>query len=149
MRKADGARFERQFKDIIQTYNYTRRLPTLRMGYSGLSQPADFIVVGHHFNYVEVKETAGGSFSVSALQQLAEIEEFIEEKNRLKLVRNIGIADYWLIIHFLGRGISAVKNEDILWYYKNRKTIRFEINPKQIMKWNFKNLKELREEDLF
>ena len=50
MRKADGAGFEREFRAKMGEKYYVRRLPTLRTGYAGLSQPADFILVGEKFN---------------------------------------------------------------------------------------------------
>ena len=53
---------------------YVRRLPTLRTGYAGLSQPADFVLVGNSFNYVELKETTSDRLSISTLQQYSEIE---------------------------------------------------------------------------
>ncbi len=141
MRKADGAAFEREFRDLMKDRFYIRRLPTLRTGYAGLTQPADFILVGNTFNYVELKETAGDRISISTLQQYAEIKEFIAENKRLMLEMN-----YWLIVRFIGKGICAIANETIIEFGEGRKTLRYN-SPEAI---RFNTIEELEERnDLF
>lgn len=79
-KKADGAAFEHEFKKRIELQNYVKRLPTLNTGYSGLRQPADFIVVGNTFSYVELKETAKDSFSITGMEQLDQMKDFVRDK---------------------------------------------------------------------
>lgn len=103
---------------------YVRRLPTLRTGYAGSSQPADFIVVGDNCNYVELKETAGKRYSLANLQQKSEIEDFIAEVKRLQLTN----ARYWIVVNFLGQGMVVISGETALEMIENRETLKPENN---------------------
>ncbi|HHV41490.1 MAG TPA: hypothetical protein GXX72_01395 [Clostridiaceae bacterium] len=144
MRKADGPRFEREFKAKMKKKYYTRRLPTLRTGYAGLSQPADFILVGDNFNYVEVKETARDRFSISTLQQYPEIVEFLEYKERVQSLIGCEM-NYWLIVRFIDRCVCAISNEDILKLKAEKRTLRCN-TPEAVV---FETIEDLREGDLF
>lgn len=144
MRKADGVRFEREFRAVMGEKYYIRRLPTLRTGYAGLSQPADFILVGRNFNYVEIKETAGDRFSISGLQQYPEIVEFLEYKKRVQSLNSCEM-NYWLIVRFIDRCICAISNEDILKLAAEKRTLRCDTPEAKV----FKTLEDLREGDLF
>ena len=85
MRKADGVRFEKEFRDVMKERYYIRRLPTLRTGYAGSTQPADFILVGNNFNYVEVKETARDRFSFSTYNRCLRSRNFLNTRKELKI----------------------------------------------------------------
>lgn len=109
-RKADGPEFEKEFKEAVEKMFYVRRLPTLNTGYSGLRQPADFIVIGDHFNYAELKETAGDVFSISQMQQYDMLVEFMKQKQEYRTVTLKGIVemDFLVIVHFLKRNVIKV-----------------------------------------
>lgn len=126
MVKADGAAFERRFRATMKDAYYVRRLPTLRTGYAGLSQPADFVLVGNNFNYVELKETTSDRLSISTLQQYPEIEEFLEHKARVSMLKRKCLMNYWLVVHFIGQGVVAIANDDILKYGESKKTLRYD-----------------------
>lgn len=144
MKKADGVRFEREFRTEMEKKYYIRRLPTLRMGYAGLSQPADFILVGNNFNYVELKETARDRFSISALQQYPEIEEFLEYKKRVQSSNSCEM-NYWLIVRFIGRCVCAIANDDILKLAAEKRTLKCDTPEAKV----FDTLQDLREGNLF
>ena len=144
MRKADGVRFEREFRAAMEKRYYIRRLPTLRTGYAGLSQPADFVLVGNNFNYVELKETAGDRLSITTLQQYPEIVEFLEYKKRVQSLNSCEM-NYWLIVRFIDRCICAISNEDILKLAAEKRTLRCNTPEAKV----FKTLEDLREGDLF
>jgi hypothetical protein len=126
MIKADGPAFERRFKATMKDVYYVKRLRTLRTGYAGLTQPADFILTGDSFNYVELKETASDRLSISTLQQYSEIKEFLEHKARLSILKRKCQMNYWLVVHFIGQGVVAIANEDILKYGESKKTLRYD-----------------------
>lgn len=144
MRKADGTGFEKEFRAKMENKYYIRRLPTLRTGYAGLSQPADFILVGNSFNYVEVKETAGDRFSISTLQQYPEIVEFLEYKKRIQSWVRCEM-NYWLVVRFIDRCVCAIANEDILKLGNEKRTLRCNTPEAKV----FKTIEDLREGDLF
>lgn len=145
MRKADGVAFEREFRDKMQQLYYVRRLPTLKTGYAGLTQPADFILVGDRFNYVEVKETGRETFSISTMQQYEEIKAFMEQR-KLAIERgNKCIMNYWLIVRFIDKGVCAISNEMILQLGENRKTLKYN-SPEAI---RVDKVEQLREENIF
>ena len=128
-RKADGTAFENEFKEAIKKEFYIRRLPTLNTGYAGQSQPADFIVVGKRFNYVEVKETKGDSFSITQMQQYEEFKDFIEERDRLCSLRSMVNynMEYVLVIHFLSHSCyRVVYSDQMLDLVERRKTVRWD-----------------------
>lgn len=103
-KKADGAAFEHEFKKRIEVQNYVKRLPTLNTGYSGLRQPADFIVVGNTFSYVELKETAKDSFSITGMEQLDQMKDFVRDKIAYSYAgRAAKDMRYLLIVHFIER----------------------------------------------
>ncbi len=142
-RKADGQAFERDFNSTMGERYYVRRLPTPGIRYAGISQPADFILIGNFFNYVEVKETAGDRFQLSGLQQENEIRTFIQEKEKLKKNKLKCEVQYWLVVNFLKKGIVAIQGETAIDLIDNRKTL-------QPDEWElFPSLTELREEGLF
>lgn len=123
MRKADGVAFEKEFKDKMSSKYYVKRLYTLR-SYAGLTQPADFILVGNAFNYVELKETGADRFSVGTMRQYPEVKEFLEEKEKLKQAGLKCEVHYWLVVRFIGRGVCAISDETILEFRENRKTLK-------------------------
>ena len=128
-RKADGTAFENEFKEAIKKEFYIRRLPTLNTGYAGQSQPADFIAVGKRFNYVEVKETKGDSFSITQMQQYEEFKDFIEERDRLcrRFTMTVFTMDYVLVVHFLSHNCyRVVYSKQMLDLVKRRKTVRWD-----------------------
>jgi hypothetical protein len=101
IRDANGAAFESRFGDCMRKYHHTLRLPTLNTGYSGSTQPADFIVVGQSFNYVELKETKSAAFSVSSMAQLPEARKFMKEQAMYVADRAVREGEYYLIVHFM------------------------------------------------
>lgn len=142
-RKADGQAFERDFNSTMGERYYVRRLPTPGIRFAGISQPADFILIGNCFNYVEVKETAGERFQLSGLQQENEIRTFIQEKEKLKKNGLKCKVQYWLIVNFLKKGIVAIQGETVIELINNKKTL----HPDE---WKlFPSLTELKEERLF
>ena len=144
MRKADGAGFEKEFRAKMNQRYYIRRLPTLRTGYAGLSQPADFILVGNKFNYVEVKETTRDRFSVSTMQQYPEIIEFLEYKKRVQHLNGCEM-NYWLVVRFIGGCVCAIANEDILKLREEKRTLRCNTPEATVVR----TVEDLREEDIF
>lgn len=106
-RKADGTAFEGEFKGAVRERFYVKRLHTMNTGNSGLRQPADFIVVGSKFNYVECKETAGDLFSISNMEQYDLMLEFLEDKFNYA---GTALMEYYLVVHFLTRGTYRVLN---------------------------------------
>lgn len=107
VRGANGARFESEFSSVMSLHHHVLRLPTLNTGYSGLSQPADFIVVGDAFNYVELKETTSDRFSLSDLQQA----RFLSQYNKEKAVSRdpaFLLGHYYLVIHFVLHKVYVV-----------------------------------------
>ena len=141
-RKADGSAFEREFRDCMKESFYVRRLHTMNTGYSGMTQPADFVVVGDQFNYVELKETKGDSFSITAMQQFEELKEYLQERSRLCICRAVRESRYWIIVHFLEYGvIKVVEGAKALEMSNAHKTIR--VTDDTIMQ--FASLKEMKE----
>lgn len=106
-RKADGTAFENEFRDIVSERFYVKRLPTLNTGFSGLRQPADFIVVGSKFNYVECKETTGDRFSIGTMEQYDLMLEFILDRS---FYTDTAKMEYYVIVHYLSKGIYKVVN---------------------------------------
>lgn len=104
-RKADGTAFENEFRDALDAFFHVLRLPTLKTGHSGQTQPADFIVVGKHFNYAECKETAGDRFSITEMQQLPEMKDFIEERKVKPVLKD---DEYYVVVHFLSYSVIKV-----------------------------------------
>lgn len=144
MRKADGVAFEKEFKEKMNSKYYVRRLPTLR-SYAGLTQPADFILVGNAFNYVELKETGADRFSVSTMRQYPEVKEFLEEREKLEQAGLKCKTNYWLIVRFVDRGICAIANETILKFGENKRTLKPDSH--EAIKVN--SIEDLREENIF
>lgn len=142
-RRADGPAFEKEFREKTEDYYYVRRLPTLR-SYAGLSQPADFILVGNSFNYVELKETKAESFSITSMQQYDEVVKFLDKKKKLEGKVSCNM-NYWLIVRFLGKGVCAVPNENILKFAEERKTLKY--NSPSVLRVN--KIEDLREENIF
>lgn len=139
--KADGHEFERQFKKEVSKHNHVLRLPTLNTGFAGLTQPADFIVVGNFFNYVELKETAGDSFSISAMEQFDSMKQFVREKNALRTAgQAVATMQYWLVVHFIKYNlIKMITAEQALELASQRKTLR----PSYWGGHSYKSLKEI------
>lgn len=142
--KADGVKFEKEFKEVMEDRYYVRRLPTIRTGYAGLSQPADFILVGNNFNYIELKETARNSFSISGLQQLNELIDFLSYRNKVEPLNKCSM-NYWLIVRFINSCICIISNEDILALKENKKTLNCQ-TPTAL---KVMSLQDLKKEDLF
>lgn len=142
--KADGARFERQFRDVFSSDYIVHRLHVMKAGYAGMSQPADFIVVGDSFNYVELKETARDRLSISTLQQYDTIKEFLEKRKEFKK-RNTCDVNYILVVNFLGKGICILANEAITDFGESNRTLKYD--EKYVAK--VKDLRELKEWRLF
>lgn len=144
MRKADGVTFEKEFKDKMHSKYYVRRLPTLR-SYAGLTQPADFILIGNAFNYVELKETGADRFSVSTMRQYPEVKEFLEEREKLRQAGLKCKTNYWLVVRFIDRGICAIANETILKFGENKRTLK----PDSHEAIRVDSIEDLREENIF
>ena len=104
-RKADGTAFEKEFEKAISKKYYVRRLPTLNLGFAGMTQPADFMVVGKAFNYVELKETGADAFSFSNMEQMPEIEEFYNSRD---FYRSKIAMEYLIVVHFVKHNVYAV-----------------------------------------
>lgn len=123
VRESNGARFEALFCDTMKKYHYVLRLPTLSTGYAGMSQPADFIVVGDYFNYIELKETTSDRFSVSSMQQLKQIDNYERQKKRL-CSRSFVKGKYYVVVHFMLNDIYLVVDSSyILALVSERKTL--------------------------
>lgn len=142
-RKADGGAFETEFRKCMSRDFYLLRLPTLSMGYAGLSQPADFVLIGDNFNYVELKETAGDSFSITSMQQYPQMKRFVEERARLQNCEAVRSAKYWVVVHFLAHKVlKVVEAEQAIRMSEARKTIRFD----DAVSAQFSSLEEMRKE---
>lgn len=138
--KVDGTKFEGEFRDCIKDKFYIKRLPTLNTGFAGLRQPADFIVVGKTFNYVELKETAQDRFSVRAMEQFDLMFDFLTERNGYVIFDVIRM-EYWLIVHFIEKGVyKAITGQEAFDLAMARKSLRWD---SKIGK-TFTSLKELR-----
>lgn len=134
-KKADGPAFEKEFKEAVSQKHYVRRLHTAFM-----PNPADFIVVGKRFNYVEVKETAQESFSLANLQQLSEMREYIKDR---ELYRGTALEEskYWLIVNFLKLGvIKVLEASQVFALLEQRITLKQNTDC-----YSYNNLKELVE----
>nr|DAH56631.1 MAG TPA: holliday junction resolvase [Caudoviricetes sp.] len=122
-RKADGTEFEREFKETVEPRYYIKRLPTLNTGFAGLRQPADFILVGRCFNYIECKETTGDRFAISTMEQFDKMCEFLEDKKRYPEVE----MNYYIIVHYLVKGVyKVVLAEDAKELADKHKTLKFD-----------------------
>ncbi len=144
-KKADGTAFEREFQKVISEDAYVKRLRTINTGYSGVREPADYIVVDNRFNYVELKETTGDAFSISGMEQFDLMTEFIQQKQE-KYSNVFAGMNYWLIVHFLSRRlIKVVRGEQALDLAAKHKTLRYDT----IDGMTFLDLEELKERHIF
>ena len=126
-RKSDGTAFEKEFRKAMEERFYIKRLPTLTSGYAGQSQPSDFIVIGNHFNYAEVKETMSDRFSISQMQQYEEFKTFVEERKRLGTeLTGIREMDYVLVVHFLKYGVYKIVNSlEMIYLLEKKSTLKY------------------------
>lgn len=142
-RKADGHRFEKEFRAVAETAYYTRRMQTPSQRYAGLRQPADFFVIGKRFNYVETKETAGKSLSIKAMEQYDQICQFVELRKKYKLYR---IMEYYVIVHFISEGVIKVLTAaDALTLVAKRQTVK----PEGEVGLTFSTLEDIIKEEIF
>ena len=143
-RKADGTAFEGEFSNAVSDAYYVKRLRTANTGYAGIREPADYIVVGRQFNYVELKETAGDSFSITGMEQYDKMLEFLDISQALRTVVDVGL-EYWLIVHFLKtREIKVVSGRQAEALSASRKALRIDTDT-----LTFKSLEELKGAHLF
>lgn len=142
---ADGTAFEREFEKTFSGSLYVKRLRTPNTGYAGVREPADFILVGNCFNYVELKETSGDAFSISTMEQFDLMKEFIETKKALGASVGVDL-QYYVVVHFLSsNSIKVVCGETALYLAENRKTLR----PNSFLGWEFSSLENMKEGMLF
>lgn len=136
--RVDGHKFENEFRNTMEPHYYLQRLHTMNTGYAGLTQPADFILYGHAVYYLELKETSKDSFSLSSIEQLAEIEEFCDKRKR-----HVGVPlFYYVIVHFIEHEtIKVIEADTVLALVNARKSLR----PDSKIGFEFKSLKEFRE----
>lgn len=120
--KADGQAFEREFAKCFSDRFHVQRLYTPSLGYSGIRCPADYIVVGSRFSYVELKETEKDRFSIVSIQQMPYVLEFYDHQ-RPEVDKTL--FQYWLLVHFIRQEVYAVLGlEDIVALYKARKSYK-------------------------
>jgi len=142
--RVDGQKFEEEFSNTLSKRKTVIRLHTPNTGYAGIVQPSDFIVIGDTISFVELKETSKDSFSISDMEQLDSMRQFVEEKFMRKgqLQTNM---QYLVIVHFIKRGVIKVMPAeyafDLLFH---RKTLRYD----DAKTFEYSSLKEL-EENLF
>lgn len=120
--KADGQAFEREFAKCFSDRFHVQRLYTPSLGYSGIRCPADYIVVGSKFSYVELKETEKDRFSIVSMQQMPYVLEFYTHQQPEV---DKSLFQYWLVIHFIRQEVYAVLSlEEIVTLYQARKSYK-------------------------
>lgn len=106
-RRLDGHKFEKEFSSTFENDCFLLRLHTPNTGYSGLTQPADFLVIGENVSLVETKETTKDVFYVSQMEQLDEMLQFLNKKFLMK-GKTLKKARYLIIVHFITRNVIKV-----------------------------------------
>ena len=140
-RRVDGHKFQKEFEKAFEDKYYILRLYTPNTGYSGLTQPADFLVVGEHTTFVELKETGADSLSITQLQQLPEIYSFVEQRQQLRFK-----AEYLLIVHFIKHSrLLVLTAEQLLATYAKQKSLRYDMPNAR----TYPTLKALKEANIF
>jgi len=120
--RVDGNKFQEEFEKHFLKSCYVLRLPTLNTGYSGLTQPADFIVARGNVHFVEVKETGKDYFSITSMQQYVPMKEFTLVRKQLRLEMN-----YLVLVHFIKRGVyKLLTSEQALELSSNRKQLMYD-----------------------
>lgn len=139
--RVDGHKFEKEFDDKMSDLFYVLRLHTLGGGYSGLTQPADFLVCGNNTSFVETKETSKDSFSISDMEQLDEMKQFLDRKRNAKCPA-LRTMEYLIVVHFIShkliRVITAEQAEELLFH---KKRLHYDMN----IGISYNNLQELKE----
>lgn len=133
--RVDGKKFEEEFKRAFEDYFYVHRLHTVKTGYAGVRQPADFIVIGKKVTYVELKETKAKSFSIATMQQLDAMKDFVLRTCFCPPV------NYLLVVNFIGGKIATVTGEFALSLLRQHKTLTLLTAQK-----HYSNLAQLRED---
>ena len=140
--RVDGNKFQNEFSKSISESFYVLRLPTLNTGYSGLTQPADFIVFGKVPAFVETKETGNDAFSISQMEQLEAMKDF--EKHRT-MYRTMNL-NYYVVVHFIKRHtLKVIAAEEALDLYHRRKQLHYN----DAIGLQYTTLDELREGGIF
>ena len=139
--RVDGHKFEDEFSSIIGRRKTVIRLHTPNTGYAGLVQPSDFIVIGNTFSFVETKETGKDTFSISDMEQLDSMRQFVEEKFMGKGQLQSDM-QYLVIVHFIKRSIIRVMSAEYAFdLLLHKKTLRYD----DANTCGFSSLKELEE----
>lgn len=140
-RRVDGHKFQNEFETALKDNYYILRLYTPNTGYSGLTQPADFLILGKYTTFVELKETAADNLSITQLQQLPEIQNFVAQ--RLTVQFN---AQYMLVTHFIKHArMLVVPATQLLDIYTERKSLRYDTPNVR----TYPTLKALKEASIF
>ena len=139
--RVDGHKFEDEFENKLADKYHILRLHTLGNGYSGLTQPADFIVWGNSNSFVETKETSKDRFSISQMEQLDEMLRYLEAK-RTKGCPALKKSQYLIVVHFITnkviKVITAEQAEELLF---KKKQLTYNMN----IGVSYNNLNELKE----
>lgn len=139
MRRVDGHKFEQEFADTFKEDYYVLRLHTPRKGYTGLTQPADFILLGRFTNFVELKETGTDRLSIKQLQQVDAMQKFVQRKQ----AEMLGNVEYYLVVHFIKRGVIKVLTaEQALTLLQQSKSLKYD----DTVGYTAPNLKQFKEE---
>ena len=135
--RVDGHKFEDEFRRAFEDAYFLQRLHTPNTGYSGLTQPADFLLFGRGANYIELKETEKDFFSLSSMEQLPKIKDFERDKHKASLP-----FAYRVIVHFIKhKKYVIVSSETVLDLVEKHKTLR----PDCPFAAVFSSLKEMKE----
>lgn len=140
-RRLDGHKFEKEFSAAIENKYFLLRLHTPNTGYSGLTQPADFLVIGDKVSLVETKETTKDVFYISQMEQLDEMLDYLDQKFKLK-GKTLKKSQYLVIVHFIDRKvIKVITGEYAKQLYENKKGFTY-LDPEA---QEFQSMKDLKE----
>lgn len=137
--RVDGHKFENEFERTFNSRRYVLRLHTPSSGYSGITQPADYLVFGKSTAFIELKETSKDRFALTTLEQLDEIIRF----NKAKLEKKIKVpVGYYLVVHFIAKQkIKVITSWHICQLIKAKKQLYWN----STIGIDFDNLKQMEE----
>lgn len=142
VRRLDGHKFEKEFSNTFEGDGYLLRLHTMNTGFSGLTQPADFILFRKLISFIETKETTKDFFSIANMEQLDEMKKFVEARKKNIAYRGLNASEYFVIVHFINRGvIQVITAEYALSLLVCHKTLKYN-DPAG---WAFTSLTQLKE----
>lgn len=141
-KRVDGHKFEDEFEKLLEAKYLLIRLHTPGKGYTGITQLADYIVLGNFTTLVELKETGEDRLNIRQLQQLDAIIKFNDLKQRGILSDE---KEYYIIVHFINRGvIKLLKAEEAVKLFNTGKSLSYDSDIYEV-----KTLKQLKEDIVF